>query len=38
MYDGIDAVMLESTSPFRCFWYFSAYSIASMLPQDCPYR
>ncbi len=30
--------MLESTSPLMCFWYLSAYSIASIEPHDWPYR
>ena len=36
LYAGMLAIMLEITSPLRCSWCASAYSIASMPPHDCP--
>ena len=32
------AIMFEMIRPFRCCWYFSAYSMASMPPHEWPSR
>ena len=38
LYAGMLDIMFETTRPFRCCWYLSAYSVARIPPHECPRR